>query len=45
MTRTAGAWNPQLRNRISGITAGREIDPENTLKVGTRVRTPLGLRA
>ena len=26
-----------------GIDAGSEIDPENTLKVETRVRTPLGL--
>jgi hypothetical protein len=29
----------------SGIAAGSEIDPENTLKVETRVRTPLGLQA
>ena len=28
----------------SAITAGSEIGPENTLKVETRVRTPLGLR-
>jgi hypothetical protein len=28
----------------SGIAAGSEIGPENTLKVETRVRTPLGLR-
>ena len=28
----------------SAIAAGSEIDPENTLKVETRVRTPLGLR-
>ena len=28
----------------SGITAGSEIDPENTLKVETRVQIPLGLR-
>jgi hypothetical protein len=29
----------------SGIAAGSEIGPENTLKVETRVRTPLGLPA
>jgi hypothetical protein len=29
----------------SAIAAGSEIGPENTLKVETRVRTPLGLRA
>jgi hypothetical protein len=28
-----------------GIVAGSEIGLENTLKVETRVRTPLGLRA
>jgi len=29
----------------SGIAAGSEIGPENTLKVETRVQIPLGLRA
>jgi hypothetical protein len=29
----------------SGIVAGSEIGLENTLKVETRVRTPLGLQA
>jgi hypothetical protein len=29
----------------SGIAAGSEIGPENTLKVETRVQSPLGLRS
>ena len=42
-TGTAGASNPQVREPDSGIGAGSETGPENTLKVETRVRTPLGL--
>ena len=43
MTGIAGASNPQVRRADSGIVAGSEIRLENTLKVETRVRTPLGL--
>ena len=43
MTGTAEASNPQVRSPDSGIVAGSEVGPENTLKVETRVRTPMGL--
>jgi hypothetical protein len=33
-----------MSGRDSAIAAGREIGPENTLKVETRVQIPLGLR-
>jgi hypothetical protein len=45
MTGTAGASNPQVRNRIRPSPQVANIGPENTLKVETRVRTPLGLRS
>ena len=36
------AKNSQVQDPDSGIVAGSETGPENTLKVETRVRTPLG---
>jgi hypothetical protein len=43
MTGTAGASNRSGQEPDSGIAAGSEIGPENTLKVETRVQIPLGL--
>jgi len=46
MSRNDGnGWSiePAGQEPDSRIVAGREIGPENTLKVETRVRTPLGL--
>jgi hypothetical protein len=44
MTGTAGASNPQVRNQIRPSPQVVRSAPENTLKVETQVRTPLGLR-
>jgi hypothetical protein len=43
MARTAGASNPHVTSRTPTSSQVEGIDYENTLKVETRVRTPLGL--